>query len=388
MSDIDYNPFSYDFHEDPYPTYKRMRDEEPLYRNEEYGFWALSRFEDIRSAFADWETFSSARGISLEDTADYSPDMIITMDPPRQTKIRGLVARSLTPRRVAAMDGQIRELARRYIDRFAERGSADLIQDFAALLPLEVIAALIGVPEEDQTQMRVWTETMLHREPDSSDVPAAGIAAFGSLDNYFRSDLERRREQRGDDLVSGLLDAEIDGEKLSEDEIVGFLFLLAIAGGETTTKLIGNMAVALANHPDQKKLLFEDLSRMPNAVVEAARYDTSTQQMTRTLSRDIELHGQKVSAGEKVTLVIASGNRDEREYADPDVFDIARKIERPLSFGHGVHLCPGAALARMETRVTFEELQRSCPGWEVDVANCVRVHNSNVRGFSRVPIHF
>jgi len=388
MSDIDYNPFSYAFHEDPYPTYKRMRDEEPLYHNEEYGFWALSRFEDIRSAFGDWETFSSARGISLEDTADYSPDMIITMDPPRQTKIRGLVARSLTPRRVAAMDGRIRELARRYIDRFADRGSADLIQDFAALLPLEVIAALIGVPEEDQTQMRVWTETMLHREPDSSAVPAAGIAAFGSLDNYFRSDLERRRGQRGDDLVSGLLDAEVDGEKLSEDEIVGFLFLLAIAGGETTTKLIGNMAVALTNHPDQKKLLFEDLSRMPNAVVEAARYDTSTQQMTRTLARDIELHGKKVSAGEKVTLVIASGNRDEREYTDPDIFDIARKGERPLSFGHGVHLCPGAALARMETRVTFEELQSRCPGWEVDVANCVRVHNANVRGFSRVPIHF
>ena len=388
MSAIDYNPFSYAFHEDPYPTYKRMRDEAPLYHNEEYGFWALSRFEDIRSAFADWETFSSARGISLEDTAEYSPDMIITMDPPRQTKIRGLVARSLTPRRVAAMDGRIRELARRYIDRFADQGSADLIQDFAALLPLEVIAALIGVPEEDQTQMRIWTETMLHREPDSSEVPEAGIAAFGSLDNYFRSDLERRREQRGDDLVSGLLDAEVDGEKLSEDEIVGFLFLLAIAGGETTTKLIGNMAVALTNHPDQKKLLFEDLSRMPNAVVEAARYDTSTQQMTRTLSRDMEFYGQKVPAGEKVTLVIAAGNRDEREYTDPDVFDISRKVERPLSFGHGVHLCPGAALARMETRVTFEELHRRCPGWEVDVANCVRVHNANVRGFSRVPIHF
>ena len=388
MAAIDYNPFSYALHEDPYPVYKRMRDEAPVYHNEEYGFWALSRFEDIRNAFADWETFSSAQGISLEDTTAYSPDMIITMDPPRQVKIRGLAARSLTPRRVAAMEGRIRELATKKIDAFVDRGSADLIQDFAALLPLEVIAALIGVPEADQPQIRLWTETMLHREPDSSDVPEAGIAAFKALDDYFRSDLDRRRVERGSDLVSGLLDAEVDGERPSEDEIVGFLFLLAIAGGETTTKLIGNMAVALTKHPDQKRVLVEDPSQMPNAVVEAARYDTSTQQMRRTTTRDVELHGVRIPKDEKVVLVIASGNRDEREYSDPDVFDITRKVERPLSFGHGVHLCPGAALARMETRITFEEIHRRLPRYEVDLEGCVRVRNSNVRGFSKVPIHF
>jgi len=388
MSAIDYNPFSYAFHEDPYPVYKRMRDEAPVYHNQEYGFFALSRFEDIRNAFSDWETFSSASGISLEDTTDYSPDMIITMDPPRQVKIRGLAARSLTPRRVAAMETRIRDLATRLIDRFADAGSADLIQDFAAILPLEVIAALIGVPGEDQPQIRIWTEAMLHREPDSSEVPEKGIAAFRSLDDYFRSDLGRRRSVRGDDLVSGLLDAEVDGEKLTEDEIVGFLFLLAIAGGETTTKLIGNMAFTLTHYPDQKKMLLEDPSQMPNAVVEAARYDTSTQQMRRTTTRDVELHGARIPKGEKVVLVIASGNRDEREYKNPDVFDIRRKVERPLSFGHGVHLCPGAALARMETRITFEEIHRRMPGYEVDLANCVRVHNANVRGFAKLPIHF
>jgi cytochrome P450 len=385
---VEYNPFSYEIHEDPYPTYKLLRERAPAYYNEEHGFWALSRFEDIWNAFADWQTFSSANGVSLEDTVAFSPDMIITMDPPRQTKIRGLVARALTPRRVAQLEPTIRAIVTRHIDRFIDEGAADVITDLGQLLPMEVIAAFIGVPDEDQAQIRVWTEEMLHREPDSSEVPEVGVKAFRSLDDYFRRDLGRRRSNIGDDLVSGLLTAEVDGERLSDDEIVGFLFLLALAGGETTTKLIGNMTYNLCRHPDQKVKLLADGSLVAKAVEEALRFDTSTQQMTRTLTRDFEIHGRKMQAGKKVALVIASGNRDDREYEDPDEFDITRKISRILSFGHGPHLCVGASLARLETRVTFEELHRRLPGYEVDLDACVRVHNTNVRGFSSIPIRW
>jgi cytochrome P450 len=385
---IEYNPFSYEIHEDPYPTYTNLREHAPAYYNEEHDFWALSRFEDIWNAFTDWKTFSSAQGVSLEDTASFSPDMIITMDPPRQMKIRGLVARALTPRRVAGMETRVRAIATRYIDRFIDAGKADAITDLGQLLPMEVIASFIGVPDEDQQQIRVWTEAMLHREPGSSEVPPAGVAGFLSLDGYFRKDLDRRRAQKGDDLMSDLLIAEIDGERLSDDEIVGFLFLLALAGGETTTKLIGNMIFHLCGHPDQKASVVADPSLLPGAVEEALRFDTSTQQMTRTLTRDVEMHGRKLEAGKKVALLIGSGNRDEREYRDPDLFDIRRKIPRILSFGHGPHLCIGASLARLETRVTFEELHRRLPEYEVDFERCVRVHNTNVRGFASVPIVF
>ena len=385
---VEYNPFSYEIHEDPYPTYRLLRERAPAYYNEEHDFWALSRFDDIWSAFADWQTFSSANGVSLEDTAAFSPDMIITMDPPRQTRIRGLVSRALTPRRVAELEPEVRAIAARHIDRFIDRGAADVITDLGQLLPLEVIAAFVGVPAEDQTRVRVWTEEMLHREPDSPEVPEAGVKAFRSLDDYFRRDLGRRRANLGDDLVSVLLTAEVDGERLSDDEIVGFLFLLALAGGETTTKLIGNMTYNLCRHPDQKAKLLADEGRTASAVEEALRFDTSTQQMTRTLTRDVEIHGRTLPAGKKVALIIASGNRDDREYANPDEFDVARKMQRILSFGHGPHLCVGAALARLETRVTFEELHRRLPSYEVDFDACVRVHNTNVRGFSSVPIRW
>ena len=385
---VEYNPFSYEIHEDPYPTYKLLRENAPAYYSEEHDFWALSRFDDIWNAFTDWQTFSSANGVSLEDTAAFSPDMIITMDPPRQAKIRGLVARALTPRRVAELEPKIRRIVTRHIDRFIDEGMADMITDLGQLLPMEVIAAFVGVPDEDQAQIQGWTEEMLHREPDSSEVPEAGVKAFRSLDDYFRRDLGRRRGSGGGDLVSGLLSAEVDGERLSDDEIVGFLFLLALAGGETTTKLIGNMTYNLCRHPDQKAKLLADRSLMAKAVEEALRFDTSTQQMTRTLTRDFEIHGRTMQAGKKVALIIASGNRDDREYENPDEFDITRKIPRILSFGHGPHLCVGASLARLETRVTFEELHRRLPSYEIDFDACVRVHNTNVRGFSSIPIHW
>ena len=385
---VEYNPFSYEIHENPYPTYKRLRDEAPAYYNEEHDFWALSRFEDVWNGLADWETFSSAGGVALEDTTSFSPDMIITMDPPRQTHIRGLVARALTPRRVAAIEPRVRAIATGYIDRFVDHGTADVIEELGTLLPMEVIAAFIGVPEAHQPQIRQWTEEILHRESGSSEVPEVGVKAFRSLDDYFRRDLARRRANLSDDLVSGLLTAEVDGEKLSDEEIVGFLFLLALAGGETTTKLIGNMVYNLSLHPDQKRKLLDDDSLMRGAIEEALRYDPSTHLMVRTLTRDIEMHGRKMAEGKKVAMLLASGNRDEREYDSPEIFDITRKIPRLLSFGHGVHLCVGASLARLETRVVFEELHRRIPDYEVDLGRCVRVHNTNVRGFSSVPIAF
>ena len=383
-----YNPFSYEIHEDPYPTYKCLRDEAPAYYNAEHDFWALSRFEDVIDALHDWQTFTSTRGIALEDTLEMSPDMIITMDPPRQTKIRGLISRAFTPKRVARLEPRIRAIAARYIDRMLEKGSGDVIGDLGARLPMDVISSFIGIPDEDHDRIRTWTEQMLHRDPGSSAVPEAGVKAFAALDDYFRSDLDRRRANPTDDLASALLTVEVDGERLTDDQTVGFLFLMALAGGETTTKLIGNATYHLGRHPDQKQKLLADPSLTAAAVEEVLRYDNSTQLMVRVLTRDCEIHGARMQAGKKVVLLLASGNRDEREFDDPDVFDITRQLRRTLSFGHGTHMCMGASLARLEGRVSFEELHRRIPKYEVDFDGCVRVHNTNVRGFSHVPILF
>lgn len=383
---VEFSPYAYEIHEDPYPTYKRLRDEAPLYRNEELRFWALSRFADVFDAMQDWQTFSSAGGVALEKSSPATPPMIISMDPPRQVKLRRLISLAFTPRRIALLEPEVRELTVEYLAPLVDSGEFDLIKDFAAKVPMDVISTMLGVPREDQDQVRGWADALLHREPDRAEIPEQGVAGARGLAGYFSARLAERRLRPGEDMISALIEAEIDGERLSDAEIVGFCFLLAIAGNETTTKMIGNAIYWLAKNPEQRRLIVDDPRLIAGAVEEVTRYDNSTQMLARVLTRDVEMHGRKMSAGDRVLLLIGAANRDEREFRDPDVFDVRRRIERTVAFGHGVHVCLGASLARLEGRVVLEEIHARMPAYEIDDSSLERVHSANVRGFASMKV--
>jgi len=383
-----YDPYAYEIHDDPYPTYARLRDEAPAYYNPRLDFWALSRFHDVWDAIQDWERYSSAEGVSLERGSGTRPPMIIAMDPPRQQKLRRLVSKAFTPRRVAELEPTIRALTRKHLEPLLAHGACDFIQDFAAKLPMDAISTMMGVPESDQDQLREWADTLLHREEGKSEIPQAGLEASGRLARYFAEDLVRRRARPGDDLVSALLDTEVDGERLSDAEIIGFCFLLVIAGNETTTKMLGNAMTLLDRHPDQRAWLVANPAGIAGAVEEVVRYDNSTQMLARVLTRDVTLHDVTMPAGKKVLLLIGSANRDERAIERPDQFDVRRHESAHLAFGHGIHVCLGASLARLEGRVALEEVLPRMPDYAIDVAGLVRVHSPNVRGFAHVPLRF
>lgn len=380
-----YDPYSYEIHEDPYPTYKRLRDEAPAYFNSERDFWALSRYRDVYEALHDWQTYSSVGGVALEGSGK-APPMIISMDPPRQTKLRKIISSAFTPRRIAMLEPQVRVLTRKYLDPLVERGSFDFIEDFSAKLPMDVISTMLGVPEEDQNMLRTWSDTLLHREPGQAAVTPAGIEAAGNLVRYFAQDLGRRKKNPGDDLVSDLIAAEVDGERLSDEELFGFCFLLVIAGNETTTKMLGNAVHLLARHPQQRELLVREPKRIAEAVEEVLRFDTSTHMLARVLTRDVPLHGLTMRQGQRVIILIGSGNRDERVFERADQFDISRPPQQHLSFGFGTHVCLGASMARLEGRVALEELLASMPDYVVDESGLERVHSPNVRGYARLPM--
>jgi cytochrome P450 len=383
---VDYNPYAHEVHHDPFPVYRQLRDRAPAYHNEALDFWALSRYDDVIDALHDWETFTSSEGITLEPRSPLP--MIITMDPPLHTKMRRLVSRAFTPRRVADLEPHIRDMSTKYLDRFVDRGECDLIGEFSAKLPMDVISQMLGVPDDDQDMLREWTDLMLHREPGLPDITPEGEQAGARIFEYFLDDVRAKRKAPGDDLTSSLLEVEVDGERLTDVDIVAFCFLLIIAGNETTTKLIGNAIHWLSRNPDQRQLLLDDPALTPDAVEETLRYDGSTQLMARTTTRDIEKHGQVIDAGSKVLLLLGSANRDERFWDDADAFEIRRDKKQHLALGHGIHVCLGAALARLEMRVSLEEIHRRIPDYEVEYDGLERMHSGNVRGYSRMPLRF
>ena len=382
-----YDPFSYEFHANPYPIYARLRSEAPAYYNEERNFWALSRYDDVRAALLDHETFCSSRGFTLEDIGDFALPMLLGMDPPDHTRLRSTINRALTPKRVAALEPSVRALARRLLSAVVANGSCDVIGDFAAILPIAVIARMLGVPESDNEKLRLLADEMLHREHGVLGVPESGKRAAGEIYAYFEALLAERGDDEPDDLLSLLLAAEARRE-ISHAEILGFCFLLIIAGNETTTKLIGNATYQLGRHPEQRTTLVEDRSLVANALEEVLRYDPSTHMMARTLTRDVTIHGETLRSGTKVALLLASANRDERRWQKPDAFDIRRDASEHLAFGFGIHHCIGAALARLEGRVALDEMLAYIPDFVVDYGGVERVHSGNVHGFSRVPVTF
>lgn len=389
---VEFNPYAYAIHEDPYPVYRRLRDEAPLYRNEELGFWALSRHADVLAAFKDTEGFSNRHGVSLDADAFHegadTTMSFLAMDPPRHTRMRALVSRGFTPRRVSALEPRIREIAIRHCERFVDRGACDFVADFAGKLPMDVISELIGVPEEDRATIRSWADLVVHREEGVEGLPATTLESAARMLNYFVEMLEDRRRHRRDDLTGALIEAEIGGDRLTDHEIIGFLFLMSVAGNETTTKLLANAVYWLWKNPSERARVRDDPSRIPRWVEETLRYDNSTQALARLVAKDVEIHGQRLREGDKLVLLVGSANRDERVFEDPDRFDILRDTSALLSFGRGNHFCMGAALARLEGRVALEEVQRRFPDFEIDAGGVERVHSVNVRGFAALPIKF
>jgi cytochrome P450 len=390
---MELNPFSYDFHADPYPTYRWLREHAPVYRNPALDFWALSRWDDVLAASLAHDVYSSARGTVLEMDRSMSEGfpIIIFMDPPRQTRLRRLVSKAFTPARIAALEPFIRATAVALLDEMVAAGRADFIADFAARLPIAVISAMIGVPDADRDMIREWTDESLGRDADNPRIPARAIAASARLGQYFYALATEKRAHPADDMTSLLAHAELvddDGvaQRLTDAELVGFCNLLSAAGNETVTKLLGNALVLLARHPEQRRRLVEDPTRIPNAVEECLRYWPPSQYQGRALTRDVTLHGVTMPRGDFVLLLTGSACRDERQFPDADAFDIGRDVPLQLAFGHGAHKCLGAALARLESCVALEELHARLPEYGIDESACTRVHMSNVHGFASVPM--
>ncbi|OBI89056.1 cytochrome P450 [Mycobacterium asiaticum] len=394
-SELTLDPYSYDFHEDPYPYYRRLRDEAPLYRNEALGFWAVSRHSDVHQGFRNSTTLSNRDGVSL-DPVSRGPHAaktmsFLAMDDPAHLRLRTLVSKGFTPRRIRELEPRVTELAVQHLDVMLEQagdGTVDYVAEFAGKLPMDVISELMGVPVADRDRIRAMADGVMHREDGVNDVPASAIEASINLIVYYQAMIEERRKKLTDDLTSALLEAEIDGDRLTDEEVLGFMFLMVIAGNETTTKLLANAAFWGHRNPGQLAPLYDDLSRIPLWVEETLRYDTSSQILARTVSGPLELYDTTIPEGDVLLLLPGSAHRDERVFDNPDDYVIGREIgSKLLSFGSGAHFCLGAHLARMEARVALTELFKRIRGYEVDEANAVRVHSSNVRGFAHLPIH-
>ena len=391
------DPYDYDFHEDPYPYYKRLRDEAPLYRNEELNFWALSRHQDVWQGFRNSTSLSNRDGVSLDPVSrgpHASKTMsFLAMDDPAHLRLRTLVSKGFTPRRIRELEPRVTELAVQHLDTMLDKATSgtsetvDYVAEFAGKLPMDVISELMGVPLEDRDRIRAMADGVMHREDGVNDVPASAIEASINLIVYYQQMLAERRKKPTEDLTSALLAAEIDGDRLTDEEILGFMFLMVIAGNETTTKLLANAAFWGHRNPDQLAGVYTDLSRVPLWVEETLRYDTSSQILARTVSGELTLYDTTIPEGDVLLLLPGSAHRDERVFDNPDDYLIGREIgPRLLSFGSGAHFCLGAHLARMEARVALTELFKRIRGYEVDEANAVRVHSSNVRGFAYLPI--
>jgi cytochrome P450 len=390
-SDVYYDPYDFEIDADPYPVWKRLRDEAPLYWNDKYEFFALSRWDDVDPAMLDWKTFISGRGSVLElikAGVDIPPGSILFEDPPTHDIHRGLLSRVFTPRKMQALEPQVRAYCAEVLDPIVGSGGFDFIADLGKFMPMRVIGMLLGIPEQDQEAIRDRLDDSLRLDegvPKERDYE--GLASNEAFSEY----ISWRAEHPSDDLMTELLNAEFEDEHgttrtLTHAEILGYVGLLAGAGNETTTRLIGFTGEVLGRHPDQRAELVADRSLIPNAIEELLRYESPSPVQSRYVARDVEYYGRTVPEGSVMVMLNGSANRDERHFPDGDRFDIHRDIGRHQAFGYGIHLCLGAALARLEGRVALDEVLTRFPEWEVDYDKAERAHASTVRGWETLPV--
>jgi cytochrome P450 family 130 len=387
-SEFVYDPEDEQTQISPYPIYRRLRDEHPVYRQERLRFWALSRFDDVYAALNDHEAFCSRQGLTWDPAAAEQAGvlpMMVTTDPPDHTKLRRLVNRSLTPKRVADLEPEVRAGIVDKIEALRAAGGGDLVTDVAVPVPTAMVGRFLGVPEADRARFHHWAGAVV------SGTSGAAFhedhhRAVHELYAYFQWLIERRRVEPADDLIGTLIASEIDGARLTTQEILGFCFNIVVGGIETTTNLIANGMALLAAQPDIAHRVALEPQRIPAAIEEFLRLETPVVGLCRTTTRPVTLHGVTIPAGEKVLLLFAAANRDEREFPDPDRLDLERAAERHLAFGHGAHYCIGAALARLMGRVAFEELTTRLGGWRCDSARGRRQHAAVSRGWESLPV--
>jgi len=387
-SDVYYDPYNVNIDADPYPVYRRLREEAPLYYNEQRDFHALSRFDDVDRALSDPRTYISGRGDVLEvikSGIDIPPGTVIFEDPPVHTTHRRLLSGVFTPRKVTALEPKIREFCARCLDPLVGTRRFDFVGDIGAQVPMRTISMLLGIPEQDQESFRDRVDSDLRTE--------AGQPMDTSINTgeMFAAYIDWRAEHPSDDIMTDLLQAEFEDEtgtrrRLTRDEILVYLAVVSGAGNETTSRLIGWAGKVLADHPDQRRELAADPSLIPAAIEELLRYEPPGTHIARSVARDVEWYGQRVPEGSAILLLVASANRDDRRYPDGDRFDIHREFSLSLTFGRGIHYCLGAALARLGGRIALEEILRRFPEWDVDTDGARLAPTSTVRGWESLPV--
>jgi cytochrome P450 len=395
---VEFDPFSDDYFNDPTEVYRQLRDDAPVYFNEHYGFYALSRFADVVAAHRDWQGFSSEHGIELSSLSKNDPALIasfrsiIMMDPPEHDRFRALVSRVFTPRAVAALEPMIREVIVTYLDALDDADPFDAVADFSAPFPVEIISRMLGVPAGERQQIRHWLDLSLHRDAGDLEPTKEGMRAMLDMGLYFHELSVEKRKAPSDDMLSQLTQVRVerpDGTEtgLDDQEIAGFATLLGGAGAETVTKLVGNAVVLFSRHPEQWRAVREDPEKVPRAIEEILRYLPPSQYQGRFSVEERDFEGGTIPAGHPVLLITGAATRDPRAFDEPDRFDMEREPNLAVGFGHGVHSCLGAALARMESRIAIEELARRWTRLVIDETGLERVHMANVAGYSKVPVH-
>jgi cytochrome P450 len=394
-SSLEFDPFSTQFFEDPYGLYRRLRDERPVYYSEQYDFYALSRHSDVAAAFKDFDTYSSAHGVTLEEIQGAEVQhgqSMIWMDPPDHRRMRSLVNKVFTPRAIQAQEEVVRARIEHHLSH-VDPLKFDVVADFAALFPVEVITTMLGVPEQSRQQVRIWLDEFLERESGQVGMSEAGAEAMTQSGILYYDLIQLRRAQPQADMISALIAAEVERDdgsrtRLDDAEIAGFCILLGGAGAETVTKLVGGAVVAFSQHADQWEQLRADRSMIPAAVEEVLRFLGPVQYDCRFTLKDVHLHGETIPAGSAVMLLGAAANRDERAFTDAETFDIHRDRSEAqnVAFGYGIHSCLGAALARMESAIALDYLLDFMPEFTVDYTKLRRVAMTSVGGYANVPV--
>jgi cytochrome P450 len=389
-TEVYYDPYDVGIDADPYPVFRRLREEAPLYYNGAHDFYAVSRFEDVERSLVDRETFISGRGGILElikADMEMPPGVVIFEDPPTHTIHRSLLSRVFTPRKVAALEPMIRDFCAKSLDPLVGSGGFDFVADLGAPMPMRVIGMLLGIPEEDQQSVRDRVDANLRTEAGKPmDVKEGFVSG-----EHFAEYIDWRAEHPSDDIMTDLLNAEFEDEtgtvrRLRREELLTYLTVVAGAGNETTTRLIGWSGKVLADHPDQRREMVDDPSLIPGAIEELLRYEPPAPYVGRYVAKDVELHGRTVAAGNAMLILIGAANRDDRRFPDADRFDIHRKDGQHITFGYGPHFCLGAALARLEGRVALDEVLKRFPEWEVDTGKARLAPTSTVRGWETLPV--
>lgn len=384
------DPYSHEFHWDPYPHYKAVREQDPVYFNEQGGFWLLTRWDDVNLALRDFKTFINTGAVALEkEASDVMPyPMFIGLDPPDHTRQRKVLAPLMTPTALVQLDEYVRRKTRALIAPHLRSGRFDFVADLGCYLPMDVISSMIQVPDADQDRVRGLADDLIAREDMQHELSKRNIDGYIGLATYFETHVALHAQNtHGNDMLGLMMKARADGS-MTHQEVIGNMILLAIAGNETTTKLIGNVAYRLWQNPEQRELCVRDPAMIEKAVEETLRFDGSSQIIVRRVGKDLTLRGKQLKKGDRVGLCLISANRDESHYENPEVYDIRRGARDHMAFGFGLHACLGAALARLETRVVFEEILKAMPDYEIVEEGLERAHNPNVRGFSRCPARF